>query len=67
MDHAEKRLIRIKKVVEMTGLSRSYVYELQAAGLFPQSVLLVPGGVARAWVYSEVQDWIQERIDAERA
>ena len=67
MDHAEKRLIRIKKVVEMTGLSRSYVYELQAAGLFPRSVLLVPGGVARAWVYSEVQDWIQERIDAERA
>jgi len=59
------RLIRIKEVRELTGLSRSYVYSLSAEGLFPRSVPLVPGGHARAWVYSEVQDWLHQRI-AER-
>ena len=59
------RLIRIRDVMELTGLSRSYVYALAADGRFPRSISLVPGGTSRAWVYSEVQDWLDERI-AER-
>lgn len=58
----ETRLIRVKKVVELTGLSRSYIYSLSADGLFPPSVPLVPGGIARAWVYAEVQLWLNQRI-----
>ena len=52
--------MRLKEVMEMTGLSRSYVYQLMAEGDFPQSVSL--GARAVAWVESEVQDWILERI-----
>jgi|TARA_B110000908_G_C10259985_1_gene458478 prophage regulatory protein len=61
----ETRLIRIDEVKSLSGLSRSYIYALAADGVFPKSVPLVPGGAARAWVYSEVQEFIDQRI-AER-
>ena len=61
----ETRLIRLKKVIQLTGISRSYIYSLSRDGLFPPSVPLIPGGVAKAWVYAEVQDWLFERV-AER-
>ena len=63
--NAKSRLIRIGEVKELTGLSRSYIYELASKGLFPKSVPLVPGGIARAWVQSEVFEWLRQRI-AER-
>ncbi len=58
------RLIRIKSVIEITELSKSYIYQLQADSLFPQSVQIIPEGKSRAWVLSEVEAWIQSRIDA---
>lgn len=60
-----ERFIRISDVIDLTGLSRSYIYDLAKRGLFPQSVSLVPGGNARAWVLSEVLNWQEDRI-AER-
>ncbi|TOI62176.1 helix-turn-helix transcriptional regulator [Vibrio parahaemolyticus] len=57
------KLIRQKEVTEMTGVSRASVYKLMAVGRFPKSVSL--GERAVAWVESEVQEWILERI-AER-
>ena len=59
------KLIRIKSVIELTGLSKSYVYDLSTRNLFPKSIQLVPGGTSVAWVESEVEGWIEERI-AER-
>jgi prophage regulatory protein len=56
------RLIRIREVMDLTGLSRSYIYTLAADGRFPKSISLVPGGTSRAWIYEEVQDWICQRI-----
>ena len=64
-DPKQRRLIRIAKVRELTGLSRSYIYSLSAEGLFPRSVPLVPRGTARAWLYNEVMDWLEGRV-AER-
>ena len=57
-----KRLIKIKKVTHDTSISRSYIYQLCKKGLFPKSVLLVPGGTAVAWVEGEVHKWIDQRI-----
>lgn len=57
-----ERFVRIKEVMDLTGLSRSYIYDLAKRGLFPQSVSLVPGGNARAWVLSEVLNWQEDRI-----
>ena len=59
------RLLRIGDVVDLTTLSRSYIYELAGQRRFPRSVPLVPGGTARAWVYAEIQEWVEGRI-AER-
>lgn len=60
------RLIRLREVRELTGLSRSYIYALAGDGRFPKSVALVPGGTSRAWVEAEVSSWIEQRI-AERS
>lgn len=59
------RLLRIGDVTDITKLSKSYVYALAAEGRFPRSIPLVPGGIARAWVSSEVFQWVEERV-AER-
>ena len=56
------KLIRIKSVVNLTGLSKSYIYDLANRNLFPNSIQLVPGGTSVAWVKSEILDWIDSRI-----
>ena len=56
------KLIRIKQVTEITGLSKSYIYQLRKEGLFPQSINLIPGGSSVAWVEREIIQWIDERI-----
>ena len=58
-------LVRIPSVKEQTGLSKSYIYQLCKEGKFPKAVPLVPGGTSVAWVESEIQEWIDQRI-AER-
>ena len=63
--YTDERLIRIREVMRLSGLSRSHVYALSAEGRFPKSVPLVPGGSSRAWVAGEVRQWLLGRI-AER-
>lgn len=57
-----KNLLRIKEVLKLTGLSKSYIYQLRSKGLFPKSIQLVPGGTSVAWVEQEVLAWIDSRI-----
>ncbi|MGF1793839.1 AlpA family transcriptional regulator [Photobacterium profundum] len=54
------RLIRLKEVMNITGLGRSSVYKFMDEERFPKSVSL--GDRAVAWVESEVEMWIEERI-----
>lgn len=54
------RIIRLKEVMDTTGLARATVYKFMALGTFPESVPL--GDRCVGWVESEVQDWILERI-----
>lgn len=60
-----EQILRIKHLPEITGLSKSYIYHLTATGKFPRSIPLVPGGVSRGWLLSEVRLWMEQRI-AER-
>lgn len=60
----DTRLLRMKHVQDLTGLSRSYIYNLASTGKFPKSIPLVPGGTSRAWVESQIQEWINQRIKA---
>ena len=59
-----KKLIRIKAVIELTGLSKSYIYDLRNRNLFPNSIRLIDGGSSVAWVEQEVLNWIDSRIQA---
>jgi prophage regulatory protein len=59
-----ERILRIKDVIETTGLSRSSIYELQNREQFPRSVKLCRGAVG--WLASEIQGWIAERAETSR-
>ena len=54
------KLMKLKAVMECTGLARSTVYKFIAEGRFPKPVKLGPRMVA--WVEGEIQQWILERI-----
>ena len=54
------RLIKLKEVIEKTSLGRSTIYEFMTKGTFPKQVSL--GAKSVAWIESEVDDWIMERI-----
>lgn len=55
------RIIRLKEVLDSTGLARSTVYKYIAEGTFPKPVSL--GDRAVGWVESEVHEWILARIE----
>ncbi|MCY4399683.1 MAG: AlpA family phage regulatory protein [Gemmatimonadetes bacterium] len=51
-------------VMAPRGLSRSTIYVRLAEGRFPEPVRLGPRGVG--WIESEIDAWMQERIDRSR-
>lgn len=55
------RLIKLKEVMNNTGLGRSTIYKYVAEGEFPKPVSL--GARAVAWVESEVDDWVLDKIE----
>ncbi|HEJ7990393.1 TPA: AlpA family transcriptional regulator [Serratia liquefaciens] len=55
-----ERFIRLPEVLYITGLSRSTVYEMMSRKQFPVQVSL--GGKNVAWLASEVEQWMDERI-----
>ena len=59
-----RKLIRIRSVTNLTGISKSYIYALANKGLFPKSIQLAPGGTSVAWVEGEVKEWIEQRIQS---
>jgi prophage regulatory protein len=55
------RIIRLKEVIDSTGLARSTIYKYIGEGTFPKPVSL--GDRCVGWVDSEVHDWILARIE----
>ena len=60
MNNQPQTLIRRSQVERRTGLACSSIYARIATGEFPKPVPL--GGRNVAWVESEVDAWINERI-----
>ncbi|WP_458735384.1 AlpA family transcriptional regulator [Zobellella taiwanensis] len=54
------RLIKLKEVMDCTGLARSTIYKFISEDSFPKPVPL--GERAVAWIEGEIQEWILERI-----
>jgi prophage regulatory protein len=59
------RLIRIDEVLHICGLSRSSLYASIQKGEFPVQVKL--SKKSSAWLYSEVQAWVNARAATRRA
>lgn len=55
------RIIRLKEVIDSTGLARSTIYKYISEGNFPRPVSL--GDRCVGWLDSEVHDWILARIE----
>ena len=53
------RLIRLKELIKIIGLSRSTVYKLLSEGKFPKRIKLTQKTVV--WRLSEIQTWIDEK------
>lgn len=63
---SRSKLLRIREVAEWLGVSQSAIYKWVAEGRFPPPVKLGDESqkrVASRWIESEVQKWIEERID----
>lgn len=54
-----EKLIRLPRVLELTGRGRTATLDDVRAGAFPQPIKL---GAATVWLESEVQAWIAERV-----
>ena len=54
------RIVRLKDVQRMTGLSRSTIYAQIAKGNFPKHICLI-GARSVGWHESAVIQWIESR------
>ena len=54
------RILRLKEVQRMTGLSRSTIYAEMAKGNFPKQIQLT-GARSVGWYESAVAQWIESR------
>ena len=55
------KILRLPKVMNMTGLSRSTIYLKLSNDDFPRSISL--GTRAVGWVEKDVNDWIEKQIN----
>ena len=53
------RLLNLRQVIKMTGMSRSLIYAEKTAGRFPTPVRVGARGVR--WIESEVVEYIRSR------
>lgn len=60
MQVVNKRLIRLHEVMNLCGLSRASVYSYIKMGIFPSPAKF---GKSSLWEYTEIQDWINQRIE----
>ncbi|END9534913.1 AlpA family transcriptional regulator [Escherichia coli] len=57
-------LLRLSDVIRRTGYGRAWIYRLISLGRFPKPVKI--GSRSVAFIESEVDEWINQRIDASR-
>jgi prophage regulatory protein len=55
-------MLRLPQVIDVTGLGKTKIYELQGQGDFPMRVKITAHSVA--WVEDEIQAWLSARITA---
>lgn len=57
-------ILKLRAVMQKTGLSRSTIYLKIKSGEFPKPISL--GIRSVGWIENDVENWISGRIDASR-
>lgn len=57
-------LLRMPEIMRRTGYCKAWIYRLISQGKFPRPIKI--GSRAIAFVESEVDDWINQRIEESR-
>jgi len=60
----DNRIMKRPAVEDVTGLSRSSIYEKMKTGTFPKNIKLSERSVG--WLAHEVQEWLKNRVSASR-
>ncbi len=60
-EHQETVILRLPDVQRMTGLPKSTLYYYMARGQFPRNHKL--GYRIVGWLHSDVEAWLQEKIN----
>jgi prophage regulatory protein len=60
-----EKFLRLAEVQRRVPYSRSSIYQLASQGKFPKPLSL--GARAVAWLESDIDEWIESRIDKSRA
>jgi prophage regulatory protein len=61
----KQSLLRLDTVKQRTGLSRSTIYAYMSDNRFPKAINVSERCVA--WIESEIDDWIDTRINKRKA
>ncbi|WP_280562595.1 AlpA family transcriptional regulator [Chromohalobacter sp. 48-RD10] len=61
---SKSTLLRRPEVLQRCGISNTTLHRLINAGDFPSPIQISPRAVA--WVESEINEWIEQRIEASR-
>lgn len=65
MEKYMKKILRLKAVQDSTGLSRSTIYLMMRAGVFPKSISL--GLRSVGWLEADIQSWIDSRVSSSQS
>jgi len=60
-----RKILRLPKVLEVTGKRKTGLYAAMNANEFPKSFSI--GGRAVGWLEEEVEQWIGDRANTRRA
>lgn len=60
LPNATLQVLRLPQVIQVTGLCRSMIYQLEAADRFPRRIRI--GSRAVGWLHSEVQQWLADQV-----
>lgn len=61
---SNKQFIRLKQVIDLTGLSRASIYNYIQEDRFPKPAKF---GKNSLWEYNEIQNWIHQCLEARDA
>ena len=56
----QNRMMRMRQLTEYCALSRAYIYQKIAEGIFPPGHMISPG--IRVWEKTAVDSWLDERM-----